>query len=76
MMVRIVCCRIVALTIHNESFFFLLDLIFRYIDDTPFVRGRVVTFSLEFGRTVTGASCAVKDGSQNALNCKLNNRAC
>ena len=48
-----------------------LDLIFRYIDDTPFVRGTMVTFSLDFGRTVTGASCAIEDGSENIRDCEL-----
>ena len=43
---------------------FVIDFVFRFVDDTPSVRENTVTFSLAFGSIVQSARCGIEKNGQ------------
>ena len=53
---------------------FLIDFVFRFVDDTPLVRENTVTFSLALGSEVQRARCGIARDGQTAeelVDCKF-----
>ena len=70
----------VAIIINGRVLFFSPATSFRYIDNSPFVFGRDISFRLEFDEGIVGAMCALSDTEGNLLtqvqDCKFKENFC